>query len=171
MKIIKWLFLSLLAVNVGFSQINPENPSESRFPGGYITLGIQFGSPIDTEGGIVTSLQTTVGVVVPWIGKSGLGPYLFPGVTFGRRKTYPAKTISSYVDFQLTYFVGFWGGVGIGRVYSDAHQYIRVKAYGGFLLGGVTYDRPLRPVGQDYPSYLSFNLGLAYPFFGYHFMP
>ena len=155
---IKLYFVTLLFM-CGWTQVYAE------YPGGYIGFGVHFGTD-KTVGA-----QMSYGVAVSSVGDPGVGPYLFPGIAFGFRKSFSLGLSYYYSDLQLTYFNGAWAGVGVGKSFSDSGGSLRAKIYGGFFMACLTYETPLRVVKDEIPTFVGGYLGLAYPLIGNHLMP
>ena len=105
--------------------IAPENPGKSSFPGGYISLGLQFGK--DNSAIKFRSYQINIG--------TSIGQPLMVGLTFGKRYYNDDK---SYYYFDLQGNIIFLLGVGIGIISEDDNIYIRKKYFGG--LGPFMYS-------------------------------
>ena len=56
-----------------------EHPSSSNFAGGYLGFSINY----DTQQTI--GYQLSLGIVIPAVGETAMGPYLFPGIVGGMR--------------------------------------------------------------------------------------
>jgi len=138
---------------------------ESNFPGGYIGLGFQYGTS-KTIG-----VQLSFGAVVPSVGAPAVGPYLFPALVTGWKKSLMNKNSYSYVDLQATLFGGIYGGLGIGYAFSEHGNFFRYKQYAGFLILGITRELPFQSKLKDDYKFTGAHLGLTYPIPGNHLYP
>jgi hypothetical protein len=143
------------------------DPSELSQPGGYI--GISYAFDIKKK---IKGYQISIGFAVPSIGNPGQGPYLFPGVAFGKRHSSKENKSYTYSDLQITYlgYGGFWGGAGYGIAFMDGKKLKRSKFFGGYLMAGFTKENIQRPE-SDWQNNTFAYLGLALPIIGYHFHP
>jgi len=121
--------------------IAPNNPSESSFRGGYISLGMQFGK--DNNKVKFNSYQINIG--------TSIAEPLMAGLTYGKRY-YKDNRSYSYFDFQAN--IIFFLGAGIGIVNENKEIYFRKKIFGG--LGPVMYSRDW----VNYKNELGKNSGL-----------
>jgi|TARA_B100000959_G_scaffold204148_1_gene213870 hypothetical protein len=145
------------------------DPSELSQPGGYIGISYEFDIKKKIKG-----YQISIGFAVPSIGNPGQGPYLFPGVAFGKRHSSKENKSYTYSDLQMTYsgYGGFWGGAGYGIAFMDGKKLKRNKFFGGWLLAGFTKENIQKPVSDlKNNRFAGFHLGLALPIIGYHFHP
>ena len=143
--------------------------SELSQPGGYI--GISYAFDIKKK---IKGYQISIGFAVPSIGNPGQGPYLFPGVAFGKRHSSKENKSYTYSDLQITYlgYGGFWGGAGYGIAFMDGKKLKRSKYFGGYLLAGYTKENIKMPEsGWQNNTFAGYHLGLALPIIGYHFYP
>ena len=121
-----YLLILFISILFPFIVIAPDNPSESDFRGGYITLGIQFGKDNNTikfhsyQINIATSIE---------------GP-LMAGITYGKRYYKDNKTYS-YFDIQTN--IIFFLGAGIGIIKKNKDIYFRKKILAGF--GPIMYSK------------------------------
>jgi hypothetical protein len=137
---------------------------ESFFPGGYLCLSTSFGK------NKTTGLQGSVAIAVPSIGEPAMGPYLFPGIAVGKRRSLVNQKSYFYTDLQITYnYWGIWGGTGLGYLFSEDGNRLRTKFYGGYLLGGYSTEY-LMGAGME-SLFHGVYLGLAVPMIGNHFHP
>lgn len=143
------------------SDVRAEQP---LFPGGYLGISASFGK------NRTVGLQGSVGIAVPSVGKPGLGPWLFPGIAVGKRRSWADQKEYVYTDLQITYnHSGIWGGVGVGRLFSEEGNRLRSKIYGGFLMGGYSTEYLM---GADMENlFHGIHLGMALPLIGSHFYP
>jgi hypothetical protein len=141
--------------------------SELSQTGGYI--GISYAFDIKKK---IKGYQISIGFAVPSIGNPGQGPYLFPGVAFGKRHSSKENKSYTYSDLQITYlgYGGFWGGAGYGIAFMDGKKLKRSKFFGGYLMAGFTKENIQRPE-SDWQNNTFAHLGLALPIIGYHFHP
>jgi hypothetical protein len=149
-----------------FSQIFISDVRAERplFPGGYLGISASFGK------NRTVGLQGSVGIAVPSVGKPGLGPWLFPGIAVGKRRSWADQKEYVYTDLQITYnHSGIWGGVGVGRLFSEEGNRLRSKIYGGYLMGGYSTEYLM---GADMENlFHGIHLGVAVPMIGSHLYP
>ena len=131
------LGISILMLNAASSQTETvydecnnyqDCPTKSPYPGGYITLGLQFGK--NNDGIKFRSYQINFGVGLTQ------APQLFLGVTFGNR-IFKNEPNYQYMDLQLSCL--YISGVGIGVVRKNNKIYNRKKGWIG--LGPVMYSK------------------------------
>ena len=121
-----YLLILFISTLFPFIVIAPDNPSESNFRGGYITLGIQFGKENNTlkfhsyQINIATSIE---------------GP-LMAGVTYGKRY-YEDNRTYSYFDIQTN--IIFFLGAGMGIIKENKDIYFRKKILMG--VGPIMYSK------------------------------
>ncbi len=144
------------------------DPRDASIPGGYIGISYE----IDTKKKI-KGYQISFGFALPQFGSPGSGPYLFPGIAIGKRKISDHEKSYTYVDAQVVVMQGFWGGFGYGIAFMDGQRQGRAKAFGGYLLAGLTTEymqtSKLELKTNLFIPY--YHFGLALPFPGYHFYP
>ena len=125
------LIILFLLINIIYSQTNYErsdSPADSDFPGGYISLGIQFGKNNDEIK--FRSYQINLGLgLTNW-------PQSFVGLTFGNR-IFKNESNYNYVDLQFS--CAFLAGIGIGIALKDDKTYHRRKSWVG--LGPIMYSK------------------------------
>jgi len=105
--------------------IAPENPTESNFPGGYVTIAMQFGKESNDVN--FRSYQVNIG--------ASIGSPLMIGLTIGKRNFNNGK---SYYFFDLQGNIIFLLGGGIGFISEDYNIHHRKKFFGG--LGPLMYS-------------------------------
>ena len=105
--------------------IASEDPSKSRFSGGYLSLGLQLGK--DNNEIKFRSYQINLG--------TSIGEPLMVGLTFGKRYY---KDGRSYHYFDLQGNIIFLLGCGIGFVNEGGNMSFRKKVFGG--LGPLMYS-------------------------------
>ena len=125
--------------------IAPENPSKSKFPGGYISLGLQFGK--DSNAIKFRSYQISLG--------TSIEEPLMVGLTFGKRYYNNGQ---SYHYFDLQSNLIFLLGAGIGFINDNNKIFFRKKVFGG--LGPFMYSRDW----VNYKDKLIKNSGLMMAF-------
>ena len=133
MKHILLFFLIIFANENVFAQIiAPDNPGASGFPGGYISLAIQWGKNI--KGVSFWSYQATDGIALPNPDAIHVLPFI--GLTVGKRKL-NNDTEYDYYDLQLS--LSPYTGLGIGKAKLDGNFHNRIKGWLGF--GPLIYSR------------------------------
>ena len=143
------------------------DPKDLSFPGGYIGISYEFDLKSKQKG-----YQVSFGVAVPGIGESGNGPYIFPGIVFGRRHLQNNDSFT-YFDMQLVAMIeGVWGGAGYGSAYIDGRKQKRSKYFLGWLLGGYVNERTqTSELEWQKSTFRGYHLGLVFPLIGNHFYP
>ena len=121
-----YLLILFISTLFPFIVIAPDNPSESNFGGGYITLGVQFGK--DNNALQFHSYQINIGTAIE--------PPLMAGISYGKRY-YKNNRSYSYFDIQ-TNIIFFLGG-GIGIIKENKEFYFRKKMFAG--IGPVMYSK------------------------------
>ena len=124
-----------------FIVIAPDNPSESDFRGGYITLAIQFGqnnNKIEFH-----SYQINIGTAIE--------PPLMAGISYGKRY-YKDNRSYSYFDIQMN--IIFFTGAGIGIIKENKDIYFRKKMFVG--IGPIMYSKDW----ANYNNKLNKNSGI-----------
>ena len=124
---LKFYIVLILYTSTLFSFIiAPENPTESTFPGGYISIGLQFGKDDNAEK--FRSYQINIG--------TSIGSPLMIGLTFGKR-FYSNNQSYYYFDLQGNIILLLGGGIGITN--KGNNLYLRKKIFGG--LGPLMYSK------------------------------
>ena len=159
MKIL--LIILFLQINIIYSQTNYErsdSPADSDFPGGYISLGIQFGKNNDEIK--FRSYQINLGLgLTNW-------PQSFVGLTFGNR-IFKNESNYKYVDLQFS--CAYLAGIGIGIALKDDKTYHRRKSWIG--LGPIMYSKDWLYIDEVPQKSKGAIFVLPIPKFGYAFYP
>ena len=121
--------------------IAPEKPTDSNFPGGYISLSIQW----EKDHNAIS------------IGRSS-----FVGLTFGKRNYNNGKNYQ-FIDLQGNFF--FLSGGGIGIVNENNNIYFKKKNFAG--LGPFLYSKDW----VNYKNESNKNSGPILTIFGNSFHP
>ena len=106
--------------------IAPEKPTDSNFPGGYISLSIQWEKDHNAIKFCSYQINTAIS-----IGRSS-----FVGLTFGKRNYNNGKNYQ-FIDLQGNFF--FLSGGGIGIVNENNNIYFKKKIFAG--LGPFLYSK------------------------------
>ena len=138
-KQILLFILFVFSIEKGVAQIlyiGEENASASSFPGGYISVAIQWGK--NSDGVKFRSYQTNVGVASIIYDPGNVT--LFSGLTIGKRKF---KNNTSYNYYDLQFAIAPWTpiGLGFGKAKIDGNWHNRIKGWIG--LGPLLYSRDL----------------------------
>ena len=143
------------------------DPNDLSFPGGYIGISYQIDLKSKQKG-----YQISFGIAVPGVGKSGNGPYFIPGIALGRRHLAKENKSYTYIDSQMVFSSGVWGGVGFGIAFVDGKRHLRTKQFGGFLVGGFVNEN-IDTSDLDWEDYAfkAYHLGFAFPIIGNHLYP
>lgn len=157
-------FISLFIASHTFA----ENYSESSFPGGYLSLGVQIGKTKDKTRFI--DIQISPSIVLLGHYKHDLPGYLFFGSSIGKR--YSKGNSFMYFDMNFNFWnVLFTLGTGKGILLDKDKTYSRNKYWAG--LGFI----PIVLCTDNY--YLNNNINkqigimgtLPLPIFGNNFYP
>ncbi len=166
---IKRLFIIPFLISSSWSQENYErsgDPKDSSFPGGYVSISYEFDLKSKEKG-----YQISFGVALPGIGESGNGPFVFPGVAFGKRRLQNNQSYT-YTDFQVVGMAGgFWGGGGYGFAKINGKEIKRSKRFLGWLVGGYVSETVENPDLGSQSAFSGLHLGFAFPLIGGHFHP
>ncbi len=166
---IKRLFIIPFLISSSWSQENYErsgDPKDSSFPGGYVSISYEFDLKSKEKG-----YQISFGVALPGIGESGNGPFVFPGVAFGKRRLQNNQSYT-YTDFQVVGMAGgFWGGGGYGFAKINGKEIKRSKRFLGWLVGGYVSETVENPDLGNQSAFSGLHLGFAFPLIGGHFHP
>ncbi len=105
-----------------------ENPQESSFPGGYLSLGLQMGKTKDKTRFIDIQISPSIVLIGPY--KHNLPGYLFLGSSIGKR--YSKGNSFMYFDMNLNFWnVLFTLGTGRGVLLDKDKTYSRNKYWAG----------------------------------------
>ena len=166
---IKRLFIIPFLISSSWSQENYErsgDPKDSSFPGGYVSISYEFDLKSKEKG-----YQISFGVALPGIGESGNGPFVFPGVAFGKRRL-QNNQLYTYTDFQVVGMAGgFWGGGGYCFAKINGKEIKRSKRFLGWLVGGYVSETVENPDLGSQSAFSGLHLGFAFPLIGGHFYP
>ena len=157
-------FISLLIISYSFA----ENPSESSFPGGYVSLGLQIGKTKDKSRYIDIQISPSIVLIGPY--KHDLPGYLFFGSSVGKR--FSKGNSSMYFDMNFN----FWNvlltlGAGRGILLDKGNKYSRNKYWGG--LGFIPLILCTDNYFIDENQYKQIGIMgiLPFPVFGNNFYP
>lgn len=136
--------------------------------GGYISIAYEFDLKSNQKG-----YQVSIGAALPFIGESGNGPFVFPGIVFGQRYSSVNNKSYSYTDYQIvTMAQGIWFGGGYGSGKMDGKKHKRRKHFIGWLPGGYV-NESTQTANSDWQkgTFKGYHFGLAFPLIGNHFQP
>ena len=157
-------FISLLIISYSFA----ENPSESSFPGGYVSLGLQIGKTKDKSRYIDIQISPSIVLIGPY--KHDLPGYVFFGSSVGKR--FSKGNSFMYFDMNLN----FWNtlltlGTGRGILLDKGKKYSRNKYWGG--LGFIPLILCTDNYFIDENQYKQIGIMgiLPFPVFGNNFYP
>ena len=157
-------FISLLIISYSFA----ENPSESSFPGGYVSIGFQIGKTKDKSRFIDIQVSPSIVLIGPY--KHDLPGYLFFGSSVGKR--FSKGNSFMYFDMNLN----FWNtlltlGTGRGIILDKGKKYSRNKYWGG--LGFIPLILCTDNYFIDENQYKQIGIMgiLPFPVFGNNFYP
>ena len=157
-------FISLLIISYSFA----ENPSESSFPGGYVSIGFQIGKTKDKSQFIDIQVSPSIVLIGPY--KHDLPGYLFFGSSVGKR--FSKGNSSMYFDMNFN----FWNvlltlGAGRGILLDKGNKYSRNKYWGG--LGFIPLILCTDNYFIDENQYKQIGIMgiLPFPVFGNNFYP
>tara|TARA_B100000678_G_C17793394_1_gene335822 strand:- start:24 stop:518 length:495 start_codon:yes stop_codon:yes gene_type:complete len=157
-------FISLLIISYSFA----ENPSESSFPGGYVSIGFQIGKTKDKSRFIDIQVSPSIVLIGPY--KHDLPGYVFFGSSVGKR--FSKGNSFMYFDMNLN----FWNtlltlGTGRGILLDKGKKYSRNKYWGG--LGFIPLILCTDNYFIDENQYKQIGIMgiLPFPVFGNNFYP
>ena len=157
-------FISLLIISYSFA----ENPSESSFPGGYVSIGFQIGKTKDKSRFIDIQVSPSIVLIGPY--KHDLPGYLFFGSSVGKR----FSKSNSFMYFDMNF--NFWNtlltlGTGRGILLDKGKKYSRNKYWGG--LGFIPLILCTDNYFIDENQYKQIGIMgiLPFPVFGNNFYP
>ena len=157
-------FISLLIISYSFA----ENPSESSFPGGYVSIGFQIGKTKDKSRFIDIQVSPSIVLIGPY--KHDLPGYVFFGSSVGKR--FSKGNSFMYFDMNLN----FWNtlltlGTGRGILLDEGKKYSRNKYWGG--LGFIPLILCTDNYFIDENQYKQIGIMgiLPFPVFGNNFYP
>ena len=160
----------LLCIGLIWAEEKNGDPSNLSFPGGYMSISYEFDIKKRIKG-----YQFSMGFAIPSIGIPGQGPYLFPGLSLGKRYVLQQDKSYHYSDLQLNFlgYGGLWGGAGGGISFHKGKKLKRRKFFIGYLMGGLVreYNRSDKAHILKNNSFKGYHLGLAFPLIGNHFYP
>ena len=157
-------FISLLIISYSFA----ENPSESSFPGGYVSIGFQIGKTKDKSRFIDIQVSPSIVLIGPY--KHDLPGYLFFGSSVGKR--FSKGNSFMYFDMNLNFWnVLFTLGTGRGVILDKDKKYSRNKYWGG--LGFIPLILCTDNYFIDENQYKQIGIMgiLPFPVFGNNFYP
>ena len=145
-----------------------ENPSESSFPGGYVSIGFQIGKTKDKSRFIDIQVSPSIVLIGPY--KHDLPGYLFFGSSVGKR----FSKSNSFMYFDMNF--NFWNtlltlGTGRGILLDKGKKYSRNKYWGG--LGFIPLILCTDNYFIDENQYKQIGIMgiLPFPVFGNNFYP
>ena len=157
-------FISFLIISYSFA----ENPSESSFPGGYVSIGFQIGKTKDKSRFIDIQVSPSIVLIGPY--KHDLPGYVFFGSSVGKR--FSKGNSFMYFDMNLN----FWNtlltlGTGRGILLDKGKKYSRNKYWGG--LGFIPLILCTDNYFIDENQYKQIGIMgiLPFPVFGNNFYP
>ena len=157
-------FISFLIISYSFA----ENPSESSFPGGYVSIGFQIGKTKDKSRFIDIQVSPSIVLIGPY--KHDLPGYLFFGSSVGKR----FSKSNSFMYFDMNF--NFWNtlltlGTGRGILLDKGKKYSRNKYWGG--LGFIPLILCTDNYFIDENQYKQIGIMgiLPFPVFGNNFYP
>ena len=145
-----------------------DNPKDNPFPGGYISIGYQWGK--NSKGDWFRDFQVTGAVLVPLIDPEVIPIFHFVGITVGSRKMIDG-TKMKYYDIQLNNVSIVSVGFGAGRLISNGSAYSRRKMWGGISVVPLMITRDWADMNDGHMTSTGGMLVYPVPFFGYAFYP
>ena len=145
-----------------------ENPSESSFPGGYVSIGFQIGKTKDKSRFIDIQVSPSIVLIGPY--KHDLPGYVFFGSSVGKR--FSKGNSFMYFDMNLNFWnVLFTLGTGRGVILDKDKKYSRNKYWGG--LGFIPLILCTDNYFIDENQYKQIGIMgiLPFPVFGNNFYP
>ena len=151
-----------------FSYSFAENPSESNFPGGYVSIGLQFGKTQQNTQFIDVQITPSIVMIGPY--KQNIQGYLFLGSSLGKRFI-DGKSLS-YFDLNINFWNGlFTFGTGRGIFFENGERYFRKKYWGGIGIIPLVLSRDYYIKNElEYKQKGLMGI-LPFPMFGNNFYP
>ena len=150
------------------SQILAVKPSESSFPGGYLSLGFQIGKTKDKARYIDIQISPSIVLMGPY--KNDLPGYLFFGTSIGRR--FSKGNSSMYFDINLNFWnVLFTLGIGKGILLDKVEKYPRKKYWGGLGFIPLILCVDNYYINKNKYKQIGIMATLPFPVFGNNFYP
>ena len=161
----KKVLLVLLTLSILEGYDNHEN---NPFPGGYISIGYQWGK--NSNGEWFRDFQITSAVLIPLINPEVFPVFQFAGVSIGTRKMRGGARMR-YFDFQLNNVCLVTAGFGIGKILHGSKSYRRKKMWGSIVALPLSISRDWMEMSDD--AIISTGGMLIYPMpiWGYAFYP
>ena len=145
-----------------------ENPQESSFPGGYLSLGLQIGKTKDKTRFI--DIQISPSLVLIGLYKHNLPGYLFFGSSIGKR--YTKGNSFMYFDMNLNFWnVLFTLGTGRGVLLDKDKTYSRNKYWAGLGFIPITLCTDNYYLNHSKNKQIGIMGTLPLPIFGNNFYP
>ena len=161
------LFIYLFFI-ISYSFSGDNHWTESSFPGGYLSLGIQMGKTKDNSRFIDIQISPSFVLIGPY--KHKFSGYIFLGSSIGKRLSKEKSNI--YFDVNLN----FWNtlltlGGGKGFILDKDEKYLRNKTWAGlgFLPLIVCTDNYI--IDKNKYKQAGIMGVLPLPFFGNNFYP
>ncbi len=145
-----------------------ENPSESSFSGGYLSLGIQIGKTENKTVYIDIQISPSIVLIGPY--KHDSPGYLFFGSSIGKR--YGGENSFRYIDVNLNFWNAlFTLGTGKGFVFAEGNKYQRTKYWGGLGFVPIILCTDNYYINNNKYKQIGIMGILPLPVFGYNFYP
>tara|TARA_B100001250_G_scaffold121895_1_gene103416 strand:- start:1513 stop:2031 length:519 start_codon:yes stop_codon:yes gene_type:complete len=156
--------ISLLII----SKTLAENPWESSFPGGYLSIGLQMGKTKDKTQFMDIQISPSIVLIGPY--KHDLPGYLFLGTSIGKR--YSKGNSFGYFDINLNFWnVLFTLGTGRGVLFDKNKRYLRNKYWGGLGFIPVIFCTDNYYINENKYKQIGIMGTLPLPVFGNNFYP
>ena len=156
--------LSFFIVSHAFA----EDPRESSFPGGYLSLGLQIGKTKDKIRFIDVQISPSIVLIGPY--KQNLPGYLFFGSSIGKR--YSKGNSFIYFDMNLNFWnVLFTLGTGRGVLLDKDKTYSRNKYWGGLGFIPIILCTDNYYINNNKYKQIGIMGTLPLPIFGNNFSP
>ena len=156
----------LMIIGLVLSQQRTGDPSSSKFPGGYIGLGIQIGKTEESLRFIDVQISTGVALIGNQL---ELPIYIFLGGSAGKR--FQVGQSQTYLDWQAVMLSYVQFGIGRGIITFNSHRVPRKKYWAGISAIPLVYTTD----SYIYDDKLYKQRGLMgtipLPFFGFNFYP
>ena len=150
------------------SHIVGENSSQSSFPGGYLSIGLQIGKTQKKTRYIDVQISPSIVLIGPY--KQDLQGYLFFGTSIGKR--FSKGDSFMYFDMNLNFWnVLFTLGTGRGVFLDKDKKYPRNKYWGGLGFIPIILCTDNYFINEYKHKQIGIMTTLPLPIFGNNFYP
>tara|TARA_Y100000588_G_scaffold395259_1_gene521976 strand:+ start:5382 stop:5873 length:492 start_codon:yes stop_codon:yes gene_type:complete len=156
----------LMVFGLALSQQRTGDPSSSKFPGGYIGVGIQIGKTEESLRFIDVQISTGIALIGNQL---DLPIYVFLGGSTGKR--FQGGQSQTYFDWQavMLSFVQF--GIGRGNITINSHKVPRKKYWAGLSVIPLMYTTDSYTYDDKLHKQQGLMVTIPLPIFGFNFYP